>query len=238
MNTSKINAASISATQELSALVEITKTNRQFAWHSRLITCLPHAIFTGGKPEIIFNPAGFTYYNLEIADSNPESESKITYYNIPELIDTFLIHEGVGIAIEAHDPKQVIDLSYGDILGFYLNRTFSEPEEHLFQTDKPRAHIISKDMEIYIENVPTEILPTASIKLLESIMLHLGINKPNIKLAYLIETKQYEIVFLVESNDMEPNKAQTIIQKLGWFLPRYYSYLICDLNNLSGTNWH
>ena len=69
MDTSENKATTVSATQELIALFEIDTINRKTAWYSRLISCLPHAIFTCGKPEIIFNPEGLTYYNLELAET-------------------------------------------------------------------------------------------------------------------------------------------------------------------------
>ncbi|KTD53243.1 hypothetical protein Lsan_3653 [Legionella santicrucis] len=233
MDTSKNKAASIAATQELRALFEIENTNRQAAWYDRLITCLPHAIFTSGEPQIIFNPAGLTYYNLELSETIPEDGSPLTSYTIPELIDTFLINEGVGIAIEARNPKQAIDLSYGDVLGFHLYRTFAEPESHPFKTDKAHVHIIREGTDILISDVPTTILPDTSIKLLEAIMKHFDINDAKIKLAYLPETEQHELVFSIDKNQFAQNKIQALLQKLGWFLPRYYSYLACDLNNLS-----
>ncbi|KTD70750.1 hypothetical protein Lste_0528 [Legionella steelei] len=233
MDKPKNKMTSVSATQELRALFEIDNSNRQAAWYNRLITCLPHAVFTSGDPEIIFNPAGLTYYNLELTESIPEDCSTITSYTIPELIDTFLINEGVGIAIEARNPKQAIDLSYGDILGFHLYRTFAEPEDHPFKTDKPHAHLIREGTDILISDVPVQILPVTSIKLLEALMHHFGINDAKVKLVYLPETEQNELVFSIDQNQSAPEKIQTLIQKLGWFLPRYYSYLACDLNNVS-----
>ncbi|MBN9227819.1 MULTISPECIES: hypothetical protein [Legionella] len=233
MDKPKNKMTSVSATQELRALFEIDNSNRQAAWYNRLITCLPHAVFTSGDPEIIFNPAGLTYYNLELTESIPEDCSTITSYTIPELIDTFLINEGVGIAIEARNPKQAIDLSYGDILGFHLYRTFAEPEDHPFKTDKPHAHLIREGTDILISDVPVQILPVTSIKLLEALMHHFGINDAKVKLVYLPETEQNELVLSIDQNQSAPEKIQTLIQKLGWFLPRYYSYLACDLNNVS-----
>lgn len=231
MDTPEKKAASVLATQELRALFKIDKINRKAAWYNRLITCLPHAIFTSGEPEIIFNPEGLTYFNLELTETIPEIGSTITNYTIPELIDSFLINEGVGIAIEARNPKQAIDLSYGDVLGFHLYRTFAEPEDHPFKTDKPHADIIREGTDILISDVPSQILPATSIKLLEAIMQHFGIKDTKVKLVYLPETEQYELVFPIDKNQFAPSKIQALLQKLGWFLPRYYSYLACDLNN-------
>jgi len=237
MDTSEHKAAGIGATKELIALFEIDNTNRQAAWHNRLITCLPRAIFTSGEPEIIFNNAGLTYYNLKLTETSLDVSNSISKYTIPELIDTFLINEGIGIAIEPHDPKQAINLSYGDVLGFHLYRTFAEPDEHPFKTNKPRASMISKGADLLINNVPPQILPTNSIKLLEAIMQHFGINDPKVKLVYLPETEQNELVFSIDKNQFEPSKIQELIQKLGWFLPRYYSYLACDLNKYRSKSY-
>lgn len=223
---------SVSATQELRALLEIDNTNRRASWYNCLTNCLPYAIFTSSEPEIIFNPAGLTYYNLELAGLF-EDRSIITNYTIPELIDTFLINEGVGIAIEARHPTQAIDLSYGDILGFHLYRTFTEPENHIFNTNKPHVSIIREGIDILISDVPKQILPTSSIELLEAIMQHYDLNDPKVKLIYLPETEQHELVFSIDKNQLAPGKIQTLLQKLGWFLPRYYSWLVCDLNNVS-----
>lgn len=223
---------SVSATQELRALLEIEHANRRASWYNCLANCLPYAIFTSGEPEIIFNPAGLTFYNLELTDLF-EEHPLITNYTIPELIDTFLINEGVGIAIETRNPKQAIDLSYGDILGFHLYRTFAEPENHIFDTNKPHASIIREGIDILISDVPKQILPTTSIELLEAIMQRYGLNNPEVKLIYLPETEQHELVFSIDKNQLAPSKIQTLLQKLGWFLPRYYSYLVCDLNNVS-----
>lgn len=233
MDTPKYTAACVSATKELRALFEIDPANRQAAWYRRLITCLPQAHFKSGEPEILFNPAGLTYYNLELTDPIPEDISPLKSYTIPELIDSFLISEGVGIAIEARNPKRAIDLSYGDVLGFHLHRTFAEPEDHPFKTDKSHASVIREDTVILISDVPAQILPTASIKLLEAIMQHFGINNPKVKLVYLPETEQHELVFSIIKDQFAPSKIQAMLQKLGWFLPRYYSYLVCDLNSVS-----
>lgn len=233
MDKSENKAASVSATQELRALFAIDNCNRQAAWYNRLVTCLPHAVFTSGEPEIIFNTAGFTYYNLEFTESMPNEGSTVTTYTIPELIDTFLINEGVGIAIEARNPKQAIDLSYGDVLGFHLYRTFAEPEAHPFKTEIPHPYIIREGTDLLISDVPAQILPATSIKLLEAIMQHFGIHDAKIKLVYLPETDQHELVFSIDKKQFPPNKIQALLQKLGWFLPRYYSYLACDLNDVS-----
>lgn len=232
MNTLENKAVSVSANQELRALLEIENANRGASWYHCLTHCLPDAIFTSGEPEIIFNPAGFTYYNLELSNILEDS-SIITSYTIPELIDTFLINEGVGISIEARNPKQAIDLCYGDILGFHLYRTFAEPDDHLFKTNKPHASIIREGIDILISDVPKQVLPTTSIELLEAIMQHYGLNDTKVKLIYLPETEQHELVFSIDKNQLAPRKIQALIQKLGWFLPRYYSYLVCDLNNVS-----
>lgn len=229
MNSSD-NKAAILATQELKALFEIACSNRQVAWYNRLLTCLPHAIFTSGEPEIIFNNAGLTYYNLELAAENDMSK---TNYHIPDLIDNFLVNEGVGIAIKTGNPKQAIDLSYGDILGFHLHRTFAEPEKHSFKTDKPRAHLIRAGAELLISEVPSNILPANSVHLLEAVMQHFGVKSPKVMLVYLPETEQYEIVFSIGNTQLAPPKVQALVKKLGWFLPRYYSYLACDLSNIS-----
>ena len=226
------NSTSASATQELKALLVIENANRRASWYNCLTNCLPYAIFTSGEPEIIYNPAGLTYYNLELT-SIPEDRSNLTSFTIPDLIDSFLINEGVGIAIEARNPKEAIDLSYGDILGFHLYRTFSEPEDHWFKTNKPHVSIIREGMDVLISDVPKQILPTASIELLEAIMQHYGLNDAKIKLIYLPETEQHELVFSIDKNQLKPSAIQTLLQKLGWFLPRYYSYLVCDLNNVS-----
>lgn len=235
MDTSANKSASVSATKVLRALFEIDKNNRQAAWYNHLMMYLPHAIFTSGEPEIIFNPAGFTYYNLELPETIPEESATIKNYTIPELIDTFLISEGVGIAIEASNPKQAIDLSYGDVLGFYLYRTFAEPEDHPFKTDKPRAHTIREGTNLLISDVPAQILPPTTRTLFEALMQHFGIKEPRIKLIYLPETEQHELAFSIDKNQFTPDKMHELLQKLGWFLPRYYSYLACDLNTLSST---
>ena len=229
METPEHKTASASANQELKALLEIENTNRRGAWYNCLTNCLPYANFTSGEPEILFNPAGFTYYNLELTNI-PEDRTLITNYTIPTLIDTFLISEGVGISIEARTPTKAVDISYGDILGFHLYRTFAEPENHLFKTNKPRASIIGEETEIVINDVPEQVLPTTSIELLDAIILHYGFNDAKIKLIYLPEMEQYELVFSINTNQMTSSKIQALVQKLGWFLPRYYSYLICDLN--------
>lgn len=220
----------IAATLELNALFEIDKTHRKTAWHHRLMNCLPHALFHSGEPEIIFNKAGLTYFNLQLSHTaEPERNDKTTY-SIPELIDSFLIAEGTGIAIEARNPKQAIDMSYGDILGFHLHRTFAEPAKHLFQSDKPRAQVISADAEVLINDVPPEILPTVSLKLLQEIMRHFGVDEPSIKWLYLPETEQNELVFSIKPALFTAEQTQALMKRLGWFLPRYYSYLACDID--------
>ncbi len=118
-------------------------------------------------------------------------------------------------------------------MGFYLNRTFAEPEEHLFQTDKPRAKAIREGVDILISDVPESILPDTSITLLTEIMRHFGIPEPEIKLVYLPETEQHELVFSVPSSLFSAEKTQALVQKLGWFLPRFYSYLACDLSEIT-----
>lgn len=232
MDNNPNNAAAIAATNELKALFEIDNANRKGAWHHRLMTCLPHATFTGGEPQIIFNAAGFTYYNLELPRDDKNKSETQTTYTVPELIDTFLINEGVGVAIEAHDAKEVIDLSYGDVLGFHLFRTFATPERHSFQTDKPRAGLIREGAEIIINDVPVEILPPPTMSLLEAILAHVGVNEPTIKLISLPETLQNELAFSIDTKQFSETEQQALIEKLGWFLPRYYSYLVCDLRKV------
>lgn len=71
-------------------------------------------------------------------------------------------------------------------------------------------------------------------------MKHYGLNDGKVKLIYLPDTERDELVFSIDKNQLAPSKIQTMIQKSGWLLPGYYSYLVCDLNNVSPlvqTHW-
>ena len=227
MSSNELNAVNL----ELNALLDISPENRKGAWSHRLAFCLPRATFTSGEPDIIFNPQGLTYYNLKLLEGSSVSEDA-KRYQLPELIDGFLIHEGVGIAIESSNPKRTIDLSYGDILGFHLHRSFDEPVEHLFKTDKPRASIIDKGVDVILSDVSPEVLPATVNTLLKAIMTHIGIKQPEIKMMYLPAMEQYELIFGIDNSQLSTEKRHHFIQKLGWFLPRYYAFTACDLSQI------
>lgn len=216
-------------TREIAALLSIPQENRRHAWFARLASCLPHATFEGGTPELVYNPDGFTYFSLEL----PQTKDDKQPYTILELAYKFVLPEGVGVIIEARDPEKTLDLSYGDILGLTLNGSFGEPNAHLFKTDGPRCKTLPPGTECLLSEPPESVLPSQTKALLLEIMAHYEIKAPEIKLAYLPAREQHELLFSITPQIMKSTEAALELSKrIGWFLPRYYAYLCCDIEGV------
>ncbi|WP_255464179.1 hypothetical protein [Legionella sp. PC997] len=65
--------------------------------------------------------------------------------------------------------------------------------------------------------MPAQIQPSTSVKLLEAILQHFGINDAKVKLVYLPGNDLHELVFSIGKNQFTSSKTHALLKKLGWF---------------------
>lgn len=212
-------------TQLIFELIEVPHEQRDEQWQQSFLENIIQASFRCGEPQVITGPDGFPYFQLLM----PRPNESFQCYVIERMKDDFLLEAGYGIVInpEAGQPDWV--LSYGDILNLHLNGSFYTTEPTPFSTAREDETIL-KDEQALVGQPSELILPEMTRAILREFLITNGIKSPKVLLmsrnsANTGEVAQ-DLVFNVTPVDFETEEIfRSVMQYVGWFLPRHYSYV-------------
>ena len=211
-------------TQILYNLFNTPHARRDDAWKLEFLANVADASFVCGDPQVINGPDGFPYFVLNL----PEPGKPFTCFVIRHLVKDYLIEHGFGIVIEPGKAQPEWVFSHGDVVNFHLKGTFYEAQETPVMNDDA---IIRTQTQVLITQPSEAYLPAQTRKVMRQFLEYHRLDDPKILLmtrpteAGMIQ----ELVFNIEMDRIrDQERYNTVMQQLGWFLPRGYRYTTMD----------
>lgn len=215
-------AGDLEKTALIETLLNQPAALRDAEWAGNFLSNLPLASFRCGTPQVIAGPDGFPYFQLFVPAPGEEFQSFV----IDQMIPDFLIKRGYGIVINPGTGQPDWILSYGDILNYYLNGSFFKPESPFGNINIPEE--LAKGEEITIGQPSEFVLPAPTRKLLREFFELNGIENPKVLLMIRKngEEVSQDLAFNITPEFFESEiHYKNMMQTVTWYLPRHYSIL-------------
>ncbi|MBP2616855.1 hypothetical protein [Chryseobacterium jejuense] len=223
-------------TDILYKLIQIPPVERDEKWQQTFLENIGHASFRCGDPQVVTGPDGFPYFQLFL----PEPNQPFQCYVIDNMKDDFLLSSGFGVVINPTENRADWVLSYGDILNFYLNKTFYTTTASDF-SNGTRTETITEDEKVMVGQPSEILLPQQTRQLLADFLKANGIVTP--KTLLMMRQKKdgtgvsQDLVFNVTPHHFkDENTYRSVMQAISWYLPKHYSYVGMNENSL-GTDF-
>jgi len=221
-------------TQIIFDLIRVPAEERDEQWQRSFLTNIVEASFRCGDPQVVAGPDGFPYVQLLM----PKPNESFQCYVIDHMKDDFLLASGYGVVInpDAGQPDWV--LSYGDIMNLDLNGSFYTSEPTPFSSLK-EDETIEGDEKVLVAQPSELILTELNRTVLREFLLSNGVKSP--KMLMMIRhgenaSVSQELVFNLTPEDFESEEVfRSVMQRLGWFLPRHYAYVGMREDSLTGS---
>jgi len=204
-------------------LIKVPHEQRDDQWKETFLENIIHASFRCGTPQVISGPDGFPYVQLLM----PKPAESFQCYVIDRMKDDFLLDRGYGVVINPEGGQPDWVLTYGDIVNLDLNGSFYTSGPTSFSTSKQDETI--EGQENVLVGSPSElILSTRHRAILREFLIGSGIPSPKVFLMSRTvngETSQELVFNLSPDNFATEQDFRYVMQSLGWFLPRHYSFV-------------
>lgn len=204
-------------------LLRVPREERNDDWVGNFLSHVATASFVCGDPQVMQGPDNFPYFQLFI----PEANKPFQCYVLEHMLDDFLLENGLGVALEPREGQVEWVLTYGDLLHYSVHRTFAIPQDHPFGKVKEGDEVIATDEEVLVGAPSEHILPFAARAVIRSFLQAQGVTEPKVCLIDRASSgKGQDLVFNLVPEQFESQAHyRAIMQALGWFIPRYYSYI-------------
>ncbi|WP_037500893.1 hypothetical protein [Sphingobacterium deserti] len=204
-------------------LLRVPREERNDDWVGNFLSHVATASFACGEPQVIQGPDNFPYFQIFI----PEANKPFQCYVLEHMLNDFLLENGLGVALEPRGGEVEWVLSYGDLLHYSVHRTFAIPPDHPFGKAKEGDETIQSDEEMLVGSPSEHVLPKLARHVIKSFLQAQGVQDPKVCLIDRSKNdKGQDLVFnLVPWQFESQQHYRAIMQALGWFLPRYYSYI-------------
>lgn len=206
------------------SLIKVPAEQRDEQWQKSFLENIVQASFRCGEPQVITGPDGFPYVQLLM----PKPNESFQCYVIDKMKDDFLLEGGYGVVINPDSGQPDWVLSYGDIMNLDLNGTFYTSGPTPFSTLK-EDETIDGEEKVLVGQPSELILSKINRGLLRKFLLSKGVKSPKVFLMSRAANNgagSQELVFNLTPQDFESEEVfRTVMQNLGWFLPRHYSFV-------------
>jgi hypothetical protein len=204
-------------------LINVPHEERDDLWRETFLENIIHASFRCGDPQVISGPDGFPYVQLLM----PEPGKSFQCYVIDRMKDDFLLDRGYGVVINPEGGQPDWVLTYGDIVNLDLNGKFYTSGPTPFSASK-QDETIEGDEKVLVGAPSDHILTGRHRAILREFLKGNGIASPKVFLmsrTVNAEVSQ-ELVFNITPDNFDTEEDfRYVMQSLGWFLPRHYSFV-------------
>lgn len=212
-------------------LLQTPKAQRNEDWRETFLQHIIHASFRCAEPQVITGPDGFPYFQLFL----PEPYQPFQCYVIDRMKDDFLLELGYGVVINPGTDSADWVLSYGDILNLKLNGGFFAKGDYPFASGAG-PEIIQEEEQVMIGQPNETLVPHAARKLLANLLQANGIQNPKIMLMMRQQKDgsgaYQDLVFNLTAEQFDSQAHyKNVMQTIGWYLPRHYSYVGMEEKN-------
>lgn len=209
-------------TAQVVLLCEVPPEERDEAWQAAFEKYAPGAALELGEPRTLSGQDGFPYLNLVL----PASDLAFTSFTMQGANTTFLLDNGLGVAVFARQREPEYIFSYGDILSYRLAGHFNVPAALPEPAAGPSGRSIPQDMR----SGQTVFLPPPESLLPSLVRRRIGdflrpyCEHPQVTLQYR-HSADPELFFTCDRSmfGSEEHFSQ-VLNGIGWFLPRSYAY--------------
>jgi len=211
-------------TNVIFTLIAVPHEKRDEQWQKSFLENIVQASFRCGNPQVITGPDGFPYVQLLM----PRPNESFQCYVIERMKDDFLLKSGYGVVINPEGGQPDWVLTYGDVMNLDLNGEFYTTGPTPFSTLQEDETIEGEEQVLVAQ--PSELIfPEINRAILREFLISTGISNPKILLMVRNsrngDTSQ-ELVFNLTPANFETEEAfRNVMQTLGWFLPRHYSFV-------------
>jgi len=215
----------LSKTGILHQLVQTPPTERDERWQQNFLANISEASFCCGDPQVVTGPDGFPYFQLFL----PEPNKSFQCYVIDKMKDDFLLASGFGVVINPTSNSADWVLSYGDILNLHLNQAFYTTTDTPF-SKQITDETITENEQVMIGQPSEQLLPQQTRKLIADFLKANGFAHPKVLLMMRHgkdgKDVTQDLVFnLTPENFSDENTYRMMMQTIGWYLPRHYSFV-------------
>jgi len=194
----------------VNSLMEIPFEDRDEEWRDTFLKNIAECTLKLAETEVVVGPDGFPYFQLESAPKDQNFQAFV-------------------IKNRLKDPDWVF--TYGDLVNFFLNEEFYTDESIFSKKNTPT--IIGKDEEILVGQPAETILPQTVRTQIREFLDYYGVKNAKIMLLARNykdeENATQDLAFNIVANQFSTEKEFTnIMEAIGWFLPRHYSYIGLD----------
>lgn len=211
-------------TEIIFSLIKVPADERDEQWQKSFLENIIKASFRCGEPQVITGPDGFPYVQLLM----PRPNESFQCYVIEHMKDDFLLEGGYGVVINPDGGQPDWVLSYGDIMNLDLNGSFYTSGPTPFSSLK-EDETINGEEKVLVGQPSELILSKINRGLLRKFLASQGVKSPKVFLmsrAYNNGEGSQELVFNLTPQDFESEDVfRNVMQSLGWFLPRHYSFV-------------
>jgi hypothetical protein len=220
-------------TRAISQLVQTEYEERDVTWQQDFLSVVAQASFKCGDPQVISGPDGFPYVQLFV----PEANQQFQCYVIENMKDDFLLNLGYGVVINPVGGQPDWVFTYGDIVNLHVNKVFYTHEATAFSKNV-QDEVIQDKEEVFVGQPSEYILPLATRQVLNQFLQAQGVSKPKIALMQRKNKNgddiSQDLVFnITPENFGNEEEYRVVMQHLGWFLPRHYSFAGMSERSLS-----
>lgn len=211
-------------TQLVFELIGLPAGERSETWQRDFLENIVQASFRCGEPQVITGPDGFPYFQLLM----PKPNERFQCYVIDRMKDDFLLKLGYGVVINPDKGQPDWVLTYGDILNLHLNGSFYTTEPTPFSR-AVEDEMIENEENVLVGQPSDQILPELTRAVLNKFLTNSGVKSPKVLLMCRTATDgtvSQDLVFNLTPDDFETEAHfRSVMQHLGWFLPRHYSFV-------------
>jgi hypothetical protein len=216
----------LNKTNRIYTLVQVPRAKRDADWENAFLENVSAASFRSGNPQVQLGPDGLPYFQLFL----PEPNKSFQCYVIDQMKDDFLLAAGYGVAINPTKTGADWVFSYGDILNLYLNKEFYTDTETSFMKSENGVKI-DENEEIMVAQPGENLLPKQSQQIILNFLTENGIKKPKISLLMRHQNNgkgmvQDLVINIDEQSFDNEQHYQRVIQKLAWYVPKHYTFII------------
>ncbi|BES63438.1 hypothetical protein [Dysgonomonas capnocytophagoides] len=207
-------------TQALDKLFSVPFESRDESWKNTFLENVTDASFACNDPQVISGPDGFPYFVLNMPEPNKEFQCYVIKHMIPD----FILDNGLGIVINPVKGQPDWVFTYGELVNYHLrNEFYTESKNWYIQTENR----IKEDTQMLIGQPSEYIIPIQTRNILRQYLKQYTSTEVKIVLTNRPEGEEFlqQLTFNLTPSDFpSEDHFNGIMQNIGWFLPRHYTY--------------
>lgn len=189
-------------------------------WQTAFLSNIEDASFACSDPQVMSGPDGFPYFVLNTPEPNKEFQCFVVKHMVPD----FILENGIGIVVNPSKGQPDWVFTYGELVNYHLRKEFySESKNWYIQTENQ----VNGDEQLLVAQPSEYIIPLQTRNIMKQYLKQYTNAEVKILLTNRAEGEEFlqQLVFNLTPSDFQTEENfNGVMQNLGWFLPRHYTY--------------